>query len=100
MSEEKTAEAKYPELTKLRAVKDESQKLGEFLEWLKEHGFTICETYNNSDSLRDGEYFPMRKSTTDLLALYFEIDMEKVETEKRSMIDEHRELARTQGSGR
>lgn len=33
----------YPEHEKLEAVKDESQTIGEFLEWLlSEHGVTLC----------------------------------------------------------
>lgn len=73
-------------------MSQESQKIGEFLEWLQSRGFTVCETYNDPDSLRDGEYLPMRKSVTDLLALYFEIDMTKVEDERRALLEEQRAL--------
>src|SRR6266516_6765252 len=33
----------YPEHEKLKAVKDASQAIGEFIEWLGENGYHICE---------------------------------------------------------
>lgn len=64
---------KTPECDKLHKVKDESQNIGEFLDWLIE--------YHNV-SLPD--------SIVDLLAEYFNIDLEKVEEEKRTILDELR----------
>lgn len=37
------SEANYPEHDKLRAVKDDSQTVGAFIEWLGENGYHICQ---------------------------------------------------------
>lgn len=34
---------KYPVLSKMEDVHGESQVIGDFLEWLKEQGMTVCE---------------------------------------------------------
>lgn len=81
------SEATNPEHAKLHAIKDQSQKLGEFIEWLHEQGMEICvcEQYDHNH-----EYFPIYKSIEQLLADYFEIDLDKLEEEKRSMIEQLR----------
>lgn len=69
--------ADYPEHEKLRAIRDQSQKAGEFLEWLQaEKGV----------SLMVGD-FPLQTTTTRLLAEFFEIDLDKIEDEKRTMLE-------------
>lgn len=80
--------SEYPEHDKLHAIKDQSQKLGEFIEWLHGQGMEICfcEHYDNSNH----EYFPIYKTIEQLLANYFEIDLNKLEEEKRSMIEQLR----------
>lgn len=85
-----SSETDYPEHEKLKKVKHTSQAIGEFLEWLSTQGLTVCETYRNPDSLRDGEYFPATSSTNALLARFFEIDLEKIEKEKQAMLEEMR----------
>jgi hypothetical protein len=64
--------AQYPEHEKLQEIRDQSQKCGEFLEWLEEQGYVEITA---------------RKSLTSLLAEFFEIDEEKLEREKRRMLD-------------
>lgn len=84
---------KYPEHEKLKLVKDKSQLIGEFIsEWLPSQGYTICETYNDPDSLRDGEFLPARVRPEELLARFFDIDLKKIEEEKRAMLEEQRRL--------
>lgn len=94
--------SEYPEHEKLKAVKDDSHKIGEFLEWIDSQQLTICETYHDPAharrrlgrpspgqpcELRDGEYFPTRHSIQTLLAKYFDIDLKKIEEEKQMMIE-------------
>ncbi len=67
-----------PELDRMGAITDESQKLGEFLEWLQIK-YTLCE-------LRNDEYFPVSININQLLAEYFEIDLVKVEVERRLVL--------------
>lgn len=64
----------YPEHDKLSAVKSETQAQGEFLQW-------VC----------DEEGIYLRRSINELLAEYHEIDLDKIETEKRAMLAKIRE---------
>lgn len=78
----------YPEHEKLQAVKDESQAAGAFLWWLRdEKGLFLC-------GMHDDYNFPVRAGyeVEKWLAEYFEIDLEKIEEEKRAMIDRLREM--------
>lgn len=89
----------YPECEKMQAVKEQSQELGFFLEWLKNR-FTLAEmnynfraiitdTDDNEESV-SGILFPSYKSINQILAEYFEIDLEKVDEEKRQILEEIR----------
>ncbi len=99
---------KTPELDRLGAVKDKSQAIGEFIDWLTsekkvhlgsphEHGPT-CRGW---DEGRDryaprgedrcecstGEFIPLNTSIEKLLAEFFEIDLKKVEKERQAILD-------------
>lgn len=78
------SESKYPEHEKLRAVKDKSQTIGDFLSWLDENDRVICKRD------RDGDFCPVRGTIEKLLAEYFEIDLRKISAEKDAMVDELR----------
>lgn len=73
----------YPEHEKLEALEDKNIVVGDFIEWLKED-HSIGRWHNN-------DFFPVRKSTADWLAEYFDIDQYKLEAEKRQMLDKIRE---------
>lgn len=72
-----------PEHDKLRAVKDRSQACGEFLDWLRDHGYVLCER-------AEEELVPAFKRTEQILAEFFEIDLDALEREKREMLAELR----------
>lgn len=72
----------YPEHNKLHLIKDESQAQGDFLEWLGEQKIRLC-VWSDEDK----EYAPIYESTEKLLARYHEIDLNKLEQEKRAMLD-------------
>ncbi len=78
----------YPECEKLKAVVQESQIIGEFLEGMGEKGYVLGK--------RDTEWpyglTSINIPTEKLLAEYFGIDLNKVESEKRQMLDQMREL--------
>lgn len=75
-----------PESDKMLAVHAKSQAIGEFLDWLRdERGITLAEfghTRHDSDEL-----YMVRIGINELLAEYFEIDLNKVEREKRAILD-------------
>jgi len=70
-----------PELEKLKAVHEDSQKIGEFLDWLLNgKGYYLCECPKN-------RFYPTLKTIEDLLAQYFKIDLKKAEQERRTILD-------------
>lgn len=79
--------SKYPEHEKMREHLMESQAIGEFLEWMQgERKLWICES---QDSLST-PFVPYAVNINVLLAEYYEIDLDKVENEKREMLEEAR----------
>lgn len=77
----------YPEHAKLRVVSDESQAIGEFLE---DSPYTLCEL-RYFDEFDEPRFVEVQKSTSRVLADYFGIDMDKLEAEKRQMLERMRE---------
>ena len=106
------SENAYPELERLSSVSDKSQAIAEFVEWLKyEKKFQICEYEESTWLTPDGEevhkaginrekdiriltegFQPVHTSIQDLLAEYFKIDLQKVEVERRRVLDDFRRL--------
>ena len=80
----------YPEHVKMQKARDElgTQKIGDFLEWLDHTGRYVCERreYETMGGLQTSELMPVRESVRDLLAEYADIDLDKIETEKRAML--------------
>jgi hypothetical protein len=89
----------YPEHVKLRAVRDQSQIIGQFLDWtqqeLRAELRVWCEepgVYDYIPVTIDGEYANIER----LLARYFDIDLQKIAAEKDQMladIRQHNELS-------
>lgn len=71
------------ELERIAKVKRESQLIGEFLEWLRSK-YTVCEPCRHG-------YRPASKSIEELLAEYFEIDLEQAERERQELFRQIRE---------
>lgn len=85
---------RYPEHMKQKAIQDKADAIGDFLEWLEHEGnVTVC-GYNPAAE----EWAPMwlptkwRGGIEKMLAAYFDIDLAKLEEERRDM------LARLRGS--
>jgi len=73
----------HPELDKMMAIKDKSQVLGEFLDWLdSETEYCIATRCRDMDCLVRAHV-----SIEQLLADFFGIDLNKVEEEKRAILD-------------
>lgn len=83
----------YPESAKLLAVKDESQALGDFLEWLWGRGIELCkrDKFDNP--------WPIVESFNTLLAEYFEIDLAAKEKEVRAMLGAYQASQRDKNLG-
>jgi len=68
------------ELEKLRSVQERSQAIGDFLGWLGEQGIFLCRSQERG-------FYPIPETTEQLLAKYFNIDLNKVEQEKRAILE-------------
>lgn len=79
----------YPELEKIQAVREESQKIGEFLEWLSGEGLQIAEYAEDEDEDGDDPRLTLHyESRESLLAKFFGIDLQKAEQERRAILEE------------
>lgn len=72
----------YPEHTRQAAVLDEAEAIGRFLD---ESGHILAE-YRDIDGYREPVLMPVSTAIPVILARYFGIDLDKIETEKRAML--------------
>lgn len=80
----------WPEHTKLKAISDKSQAIGEFVEWLEGKGIHLAEY--EQEYRGDHRMFTIQTPITKLLAEFFDIDQDKIEAEKQAMLDAMREM--------
>jgi len=73
---------KYPECEKLAAVHEKSQAIGAFLEWLETKDISLMTRDHNDDCCSP------RMSIEEMLAEFFEIDLNKVEEERRAILED------------
>lgn len=108
--------SKYPELDKLSALKGQTQKLGEFLDWLEQKGLIISRYHKHSLECVGGseadlevnrgrltlkpmpagqkakcgvseeDIEPMYIKIETMIANYFDLDENKMEDERRAML--------------
>jgi len=76
---------KYPEHEKLTKISEQSQFLGEFMEFLGEKGYVIAKYTQPYDQLQ-----PVVRDINNFLAEMFDIDLIKIEAEKREMLEDWR----------
>ena len=81
-------EQKWPEHEKMAKVQVESQAIGEFIEWLGSQDMLICRA--TGEEKTDYPYIPAYENIERLLARHFNIDLTKIEEEKRAMLEEMR----------
>lgn len=74
---------KTPELDKMLAVKEKSQAIGEFLDWLNTTDEPVSLCFYDADM---DEYMSISQSTEQLLANFFDIDLNKCEQERRQLL--------------
>lgn len=94
--------SEYPEHDKLKAVRDQSHACGAFVEWLREEkGIALASRHEHDAScegedgyricgVQKGELLTSTAPLQRLLGEFFEIDEERLEQEKRKMLDEMR----------
>lgn len=83
---------RYPEHEKLKALGGKNDVVGRFIEWLRESGYEICALS------KDGRDFePLHRSTEQLLADHFDIDVKKLNAEKDAMLASLRKATQKAG---
>lgn len=80
---------KYPEHVKMQAVIDDAQIIGEFMDWLESEGYYIAR-YEEVEGYSNPQLVVSMKRPDEFLSSYFGIDQQKVESEKRQILDELR----------
>lgn len=81
----------YPECEKLSAVRDKSDLLSSFLDFMRDEGITLAKwSENGIDEDRAGPFLYSvcggDNEKNELLAKFFGIDMKKVEAERRALL--------------
>lgn len=87
---------------KLHTIRDKSQVIGEFLEWLNMQGIVLASYHEHDEccyppdkfgssrsklcGLSENELYSFGMSIQKLLAIFFEIDPDKLEDEKRAIL--------------
>ena len=87
--------AKTPELDKMLAVKEKSQIIGEFLEWLSGQSIVLAEfdMVACEDCGYKTEMLVYRRTGREqLLAEFFEIDLNKCEQERQQILTDLRKV--------
>lgn len=83
--------SEYPEHDKLQAISNTSQAIYDFLEDIQNKGVMLGR-YVEIEGYREAQFQPLGAPVDKLLAEHFDIDLNKIEAEKRRMIDAMREL--------
>lgn len=82
-----------PELEKINTHHEDSQKIGEFIEWLNDdQNITLCTYVRHCDADYEDHdiYAPVTLAIVDLLAKYFGVDLDKAEKERVALLEEIR----------
>lgn len=83
---QKIWDEKYPECAKFRLARDEAAVLTRFVDWLEGQGIVFCTHAENGRQ----DYWSIGDTTEKLFMRYFEIDAEKLERERRTMLESTR----------
>ena len=75
-----------PECDKLLEVHEESRVIGEFLDWANSRGIYLANFYEERGLVVD------RRSHDQILADYYNIDLDKIEEERRYLLEMQREI--------
>lgn len=99
----------YPELEKVEQLMCRSQPAGEFLDWLvNERGIVLAQYHKHTDGcyginefyncgFNENLLYPCYIGIEKLLAEYFHIDLEKVEQERRQLLEDVRKRGEKNG---
>lgn len=86
----------YPEHEKLRSFKGEEDAVIEFFEWLNEKDYHLCKMIFTERFPTEGEWQPTGKLAQNLFRQSKDIDLNKLEAERRAMLKAAREATDAQ----
>ena len=98
-----------PECERMKKVQSQSQAIGDFLDWLQTEEDVTFATYGYREDGRKRKrnpntLYPHHVNIEKTLAKFFDIDLDKVETEKRAILDAlheyHQEIDAEKREGR
>ena len=79
-------EPETPELNKQRAILPQAHAVGDFFDWLEEQSIVLCQV--STEGLIWGEDCrPIGTLKLQLIANYFDIDLEKCDDERQAILD-------------
>lgn len=87
-----------PECERLHAVVEKSNAIGEFLDWMQEQGIFLAIPHRHDIGCEGDDGFPICGLNRDefqlhlepkekMLARFFDIDLNKVERERRALLE-------------
>ncbi len=80
-------EPAMPECERMVALKDKSDLLTDFVDWLGEQpDVELCRVVDDDNMRPSRSYLPLTMTYEKLFARFFEIDLDKVEKEKREAL--------------
>lgn len=82
-----------PECNRMLEIRERSQAIGEFLEWLNEENIILCNYPVEGSDL----YHPASQNTHILLHKFFNLDPDVIEAEKRAVLEHVRNNAHQSG---
>lgn len=103
------APPRYPEHEKMAEVKEDSHRLGAFIDWLQGQGIGFAHWVESDFSTRthdeatehthkrvnhEDRLVPIHRTINEWLSLYYAIDLQKIEDEKEQMLAEIRRANR------
>lgn len=83
-----------PELNKMADARAAgSDTIGTFIDWLQQQGYVIAKWDNRPDHMKHDQLYPIHKPIENWLAEYFEIDLNKIDAERKALLDQIRSNA-------
>jgi hypothetical protein len=99
MADEPKKEEAYPNCEKLRAAHKDKVIVNAFMEWLEEKKYVLAERLTRSSGYLGEELVPAAKSLDKLWLEYIEVDAQKLDDERRAILDEQRKLSEISKAG-
>jgi len=76
-----------PELEKMRAYAECSQNIGEFIDWLTDEKRVVFALWDDDGDTGERILIPTCLSMNVLLAEFYNLDLDKIEEERRAILD-------------